>query len=108
MTVLKIKKAETFLGRFFGLMGRKNLPKNCGLLLAPCKSIHMLFMRFSIDAIYIDENFVIKKIVPNLKTWIGISFCMNAWGVVEVTAGEAERLNLKVGEKLNFEPCADF
>lgn len=84
------------------------MSKNYGLLLAPCKSIHMLFMRFSIDAIYIDKNFVIKKIVPNLKTWFGISFCMNAWGVVEVIAGEAERLNLKVGDTLKFEVCDDF
>lgn len=105
---MKIKIANTFSSRFFGLMGKKSLPKNCGLLLAPCKSIHMLFMIFPIDAIYVDENFVIKKIVPNLQPWIGISFCMNAWGVVEVTAGEAERLNLKVGERLNFKTCVDF
>lgn len=106
--MIKIKVADTFSSRFFGLMGKKNLQESCGLLLAPCKSIHMLFMRFPIDAIYIDQNFVIKKIVPNLKTWSGISFCLNAWGVVEVTAGEAERLNLKVGEKLVFETCVDF
>ncbi len=106
--MLKIKSATTFCDRFFGLMGKKSMSKNYGLLLAPCKSIHMLFMRFSIDAIYIDKNFVIKKIVPNLKTWFGISFCMNAWGVVEVIAGEAERLNLKVGDTLKFEVCDDF
>ena len=105
---MKIKIANTFSSRFFGLMGKKNLPENCGLLLAPCKSIHMLFMRFSIDAIYIDKNFVIKKIVKNLKTWIGVSICLNAWGVVEMTAGEAERLNLKVGKTLKVDICDDF
>ncbi len=101
--MIKIKIADTFCGRFFGLMRKEKLPKGYGLLLAPCNGIHMLFMKFSIDAIYIDKNFVIKKIVPNLKTWFGISFCFNAWGVVEVTAGEAERLNLKVGERLEKE-----
>lgn len=106
--MIKVKPAKTFFARFFGLMGKKKLSEGCGLLLAPCKSIHMLFMRFSIDAIYIDKNFVIKKIVTNLKTWIGISFCLSAWGVVEVNAGEAERLNLKVGEKLKIEFCDNF
>ena len=86
-----------------GLMGKKNLPKETGLLIAPCQSIHMMFMRFSIDAVYIDKNFVIKKIVRNLKIWTGISICINAWGVIEINAGEAERLNLKVGEKLSVE-----
>ncbi|MBR5914677.1 MAG: DUF192 domain-containing protein [Selenomonadaceae bacterium] len=101
--MLKIKIAKSFFSRFIGLMGKKNLPKETGLLIAPCQSIHMMFMRFSIDAVYIDKNFVIKKIVPNLKTWIGISICTSAWGVIELAAGEAERLNLKVGEKLTVE-----
>lgn len=103
MTTFKIEKADTFFKRLRGLIGRKNLPPEYGLMIVPCNSIHMLFMRFAIDAIFIDKNFVIKKIVPNLKTWFGISFCFNAWGVVEVTAGEAERLNLKVGERLETE-----
>lgn len=101
--MLRIKIAKNFFERLIGLIGKKNLQHNTGLLIAPCNSIHMFFMRFSIDAIYIDKNFVIKKIVHNLKTWTGISICLNAWGVVEVAAGEAERLNLKVGEKLEVE-----
>ena len=106
--MIKIKIAVTFFDRFLGLMCKKNLPSKSGLLIAPCKSIHMFFMRFSIDAVYTDRNFVIKKIVPNLQPWIGVSICLNAWGVVEMAAGEAERLNLKVGEKLIFETCTAF
>ena len=59
--MLKIKIANNFFKRFLGLMGKKKLPGGEGLLIAPCKSIHMCFMRFSIDAIFIDKNFVIKK-----------------------------------------------
>ena len=101
--MLKIKIAKSFFSRFMGLMGKESLPRETGLLIAPCQSIHMMFMRFSIDAVYIDKNFVIKKIVRNLKTWTGFSICINAWGVIEINAGEAERLNLKVGEKLSVE-----
>lgn len=106
--MLKIKVAESFLSRFIGLMGKKSLPKETGLLIAPCQSIHMMFMRFSIDAVYVDKNWIIKKIVPNLRTWIGISICTGAWGVIELAAGEAERLNLKVGEKLTAEIIPEF
>ena len=103
--MLKIKIADNFFSRLRGLIGKNFLPQGEGLLIAPCQSIHMCFMKFPIDAIYIDKNFVIKKIVPNLKTWTGFSICLSAWGVVEVAAGEAERLNLKVGEKLEVKIC---
>ena len=63
----------------------------------------MLFMRFSIDAIFIDKEFRIKKIVRNLKTWIGFAVCLKAWGVIEMKAGEADRLKLAVNQTLKEE-----
>ena len=96
---LEIEVAETFFSRLRGLMGKKRLEKGMGLLLAPCNSIHMLFMRFSIDVIYLDKEFCIKKIARNVPTWIGMSFCFGAWGALEMASGEAERLNLRVGQK---------
>ncbi len=101
--MIKIEKADTFFKRLRGLIGRKNLPQGQGLLIAPCNSIHMLFMKFDIDAIFIDRNFTIKKIVENVKSWTGLAFCFGAWAVVEVSAGEASRLNLAVGQKLEVE-----
>ena len=98
--MLKIKVAKNFFSRLKGLIGKNYLPHGEGLLIAPCQSIHMCFMKFSIDAIFIDKNFVVKKISPNLKTWTGFAICFGAWGVVEVMAGEVARLNLKVGDKL--------
>ena len=98
--MIKIKIANNFFSRLRGLIGKNFLPQDEGLLIAPCQSIHMCFMKFPIDAIFIDKNFVIKKISANLQTWTGFAICLSAWGVVEIAAGEAERLNLKVGEKL--------
>ena len=96
---LEIELADNFFKRLRGLMFRKNLSEGCGLLLAPCNSVHMLFMRFAIDVIYLDENFCIKKIVRNLPAWLGMSICFGAWGALELPSGEAERLNLRVGQK---------
>lgn len=103
MATFKIEKADTFFKRLRGLIGRKNLPPGHGLMIVPCNSIHMLFMRFPIDAIFIDKNFVIKKIDANLQTWTGISFCIGAWAVIEIAAGESARLNLQVGQTFKFE-----
>ena len=76
------------------------MPQGQGLLLAPCSSVHMCFMRFSIDVVYLDKEFRIRKIVPELRPWIGLSMCPGAWGVVELAAGEAMRLGLQQGQQL--------
>ena len=96
---LDIEIADSFFSRLRGLMGRSHLDKGKGLLLAPCNSIHMLFMRFAIDVVYLDKEFCIKKIARNVSPWIGMSFCFGAWGALELPSGEAERLNLRVGQK---------
>jgi len=97
---LEILIADTFFTRFAGLMFRNKLPAATGLFLAPCNSVHMCFMRFAIDVVYIDKEFNIIKIVKNLRPWVGLSMCNTAWAVLEMTAGEAERCGLAVGQKL--------
>lgn len=97
---IEIIIAETFLTRLAGLMLKKPLPPATGLLLAPCNSVHMCFMRFAIDVIYLDRDYNIIKVVKNLKPWIGISMCSYAYAALEMTAGEAERCGCEVGQKL--------
>ena len=101
--MFKVRVAKNFFERLRGLIGKDFLKPNEGLLIAPCNSIHMCFMKFSIDAIFIDKNFVVKKISPNLKTWTGFAICLSAWGVVEVAAGESLIKNLKIGDKLKVD-----
>ena len=97
---LKVIIADSFFTRFSGLMFKNKLPSATGLLLAPCNSVHMCFMRFAIDVVYMDEEFNIIRIVKNLRPWIGISMCCKAWAVLEMTTGEAERCGCEVGRKL--------
>lgn len=96
---INVELADNFLKRLRGLMFRRRLEKSCGLLLAPCNSVHMLFMRFAIDVVYLDENFYIKKIVRDLTPWLGMSCCFGAWAALELPSGDADRLNLAVGQK---------
>ena len=83
-------------------MGRKQLPEATGLLLAPCDSVHMCFMRFSIDVVYVDKDFTILKIVNNLKPWTGLSICRGAWAALEINAGDAEIFGFEVGTQLKL------
>ena len=97
---LNVLRADSFFTRFAGLMLRKKLPAATGLFLAPCNSVHMCFMRFAIDVVYLDKKYNIVKVVKNLPPWLGLSMCSKAWAVLEMTAGEAERCGLEVGKTL--------
>ena len=97
---LNVLRADSFFTRFAGLMFRKKLPAATGLFLAPCNSVHMCFMRFAIDVVYLDKEYNIVKVVKNLRPWLGLSMCPKAWAVLEMTAGEAERCGLEVGKTL--------
>ncbi len=97
---LKVIIADNFLTRLEGLMFREKLPPDTGLLLAPCNSVHMCFMRFAIDVVYLDKEYRILKIVRNLKPWTGLSFCRQAYSTLELNVGDAEKYYLIVGEKI--------
>ena len=94
---LTVHLATTFWQRFRGLMLRRPLPPATALLIAPCNSIHMCFMRFAIDAVYFDGEGRVVKVVPHLAPWLGLSACLRAKGCLEMKAGEANRLGIQVG-----------
>ncbi len=102
---LQVETADSFWRRFLGLMGRKSLGPDRALLLSPCSSVHMCFMRFPIDVIYLrregdDRDFGswrTVKVVRDLRPWIGLSACPGAEAVLEMPSGEAERLGIQSG-----------
>ena len=96
--ILNVDIADNFFTRFRGLMLRKSLANGQGLLITPCSSVHMMFMRFAIDVVYLSKGYRILKIVRNLRPWIGVSMCSGAHSVLELRSGEADRLNLKVNQ----------
>jgi uncharacterized protein len=55
--------------RLRGLLGKRGLEPGEGLLLRPAGSIHMGFMRFAIDAVFLDRELVVVDVVRDLKPW---------------------------------------
>lgn len=94
---ISVELAVSWWARFKGLMLRSPLSPGQGLFLKSTNSIHMCFMRFAIDAVYFDSSMTIVKIVRRLHPWIGVSACLKASSVLEMKAGEADRLGLAIG-----------
>jgi len=92
-------QADTALMRMKGLLGRRDLPRGEGVLLKPASSVHMAFMRFAIDAVFLDRDLRVVKIAADLKPWRAAG-SRGAKAVLEIPAGEAERRGLSVGDRL--------
>jgi len=93
--------ADNALTRMKGLLGRKGLDEGEGLLIRPAGSIHMFFMRFPIDAVFLDRDLRVVKIVPDLKPW-RMAGARGAKNVLEIAAGEAGRRRLEAGQLLEL------
>ena len=94
--------ADNFWTRMRGLMGRSKLRENEGLLLAPCNAVHMMFMRFPIDVVFLSNDFVVVKILDNLKPWRASPIVRGAFKVIELEVGSAEKKRINIGDKLSL------
>jgi uncharacterized protein len=91
--------ARSPLRRMKGLLGRSELPGDEGLLLQHEFSIHMFFMRFAIDAVFLDRDLRVVKIAPSLQPW-RMASKRGARSVLELAAGVCERRGVREGDRL--------
>jgi uncharacterized membrane protein (UPF0127 family) len=94
--------ARTPVRRMRGLLGRRGLSEGEGLLLQPAGSIHTFFMRFPIDAVFLDAERRVLKIAPDVRPW-RTAAAKRAKAVLELAAGEATRVGLATGDVLQLE-----
>jgi hypothetical protein len=95
--------ASSLWSRFMGLMFRRGVEEGGGLLLTGSGSIHSWFMRFRFDAIFLDRDARVVKVVHAMRPWWvafggrGAKYCL------ELPAGVAERADTARGDLLAFE-----
>lgn len=93
--------ADRPLRRMRGLIGRRELPAGEGLLLSPAPAIHTGFMRFPIDAVFLDCDLRILRVVERLRPW-RVASEHRARAVLELSAGECARRGVEVGDLLEI------
>ena len=98
--------------RLRGLIGRSGVDADEGLYI-PTASIHMMFMRFPIDALFVSapDTSGGRRVVgvrEDLPPWRGVVWPVRgAQGVVEMAAGTLRRHGVAVGDVVTFESAAD-
>ena len=106
--VEQLESADSLWAKFMGLMGRPTLADGTGLWLPGSNGIHMMFMRFAIDAIFVgkpetDGSREVLAIRRALPPWRGIVWLVRgANGTLELPVGTIDRSQTVVGDFLAF------
>lgn len=109
----RIESAESFWGRFMGLMGRPALRAAEGMWLTG-NGIHMLFMRFAIDCVFVGRlspsgdgrTGRVVAVRRALPPWRGVIwYVRGAHGVIELPVGAIDAARVAVGDEIVLEPA---
>ncbi len=95
-----LEVADRMHKRMKGLLGRKTLEWQSGLWITPCNSIHMFFMKFPIDVVFIDDLHQVVRVHEHVEPWKMARGGKHAKSVLELPAGTASHFKIRSGDKL--------
>jgi|SRR5580658_119018 uncharacterized membrane protein (UPF0127 family) len=104
----RLEVAESMAAQSRGLLGRDGLASGAGMLFEgsgflPLMWMHMFFMRFAIDIVFLDKANRVRRINHSLKPWRVSSMVFGARRALELEAGAAQRSSTTEGDQLELE-----
>jgi uncharacterized membrane protein (UPF0127 family) len=90
--------ADGWWARFRGLRGRRSLEVGAGLLLTPCRSIHMMGMSFPIDVVFVDSRGIVVGLYRHLAPGAVTRWLRNAQHALELPPGTLEATDTRLGD----------
>ena len=107
----RVEVADSLMGKFMGLMGRPSLARGAGLWLPESNGIHMMFMRFAIDAVFVgrpdgDGSRPVLATRRALRAWTGfVPLVRGAHGVIELPVGTIDASATAEGDLVRLDPA---
>ncbi len=95
--------ANTPISRLRGLLGRNGLNQGEGLIIKPCSSIHTWFMRFTIDAVFLNKGNRVVSVARSLPPWRLFGTLFKGKMVIELPAGEATKSQTENGDMIEIQ-----
>lgn len=96
--------ADRWWPRLRGLLGRGPLAEGGGLVIEPCKAVHMYGMKYSLDIAFVDDRGEVLAIYPELAPGARTAWHGPARRAVELPAGKLSQTGTVVGDRLTCEP----
>lgn len=100
-----VKIAASFRDRALGLLGRRELSSEEGMLFEPGGSIHTLWMQMCIDVAFLDRDLRVLKISGAVAPWRLRFAPRGTRYTLELASGKLAACNLRVGEQLRMLPA---
>lgn len=97
---VNIRCAFSWAERAAGLLFDRDLPATMALWLRPCASVHTIGMAYPIDVVFLDRDGIVRKVAANLKP-LRFAAASRVHSAMEFRGGEAGRLAIRVGDRLN-------
>ena len=94
--------ADTCFSRMVGRLNRNSLLKDEALIITRCQSIHMVFMRFAIDAIFVDQNNCVVGLVKGIKPFRLSPIFFRSSYVIEASEGIIVQTETSIGDKIQI------
>jgi uncharacterized membrane protein (UPF0127 family) len=99
----RIRVASSSVDRTVGLLRTPEVKPGEGLWIERSPSIHMFFMRYPIDAVFVSAKGRVTKVVANLKPWRVVWWARGARDCLELRARAAAESGTQVGDELRIE-----
>ncbi len=99
----RIVLAVSLGSRLRGLLGHPPLREGEGLWLEPCSSIHMFFMRFAIDVVFVDRECAVVRTIQAVAPWRLAIGGRRARAALELPPGTIDRSATRAGDLLHVE-----
>jgi len=100
----RVRVATSAMDRSVGLLRTPEVLPGEGLWIERSPSIHMFFMRYAIDAVFVDGNMRVTRIAAHLKPWRMVLWAFGARDCLELRAGGAAQSGTTVGDELRLVP----
>ena len=94
--------ADRFVERMVGLLGRTTLLPGEALVITRCQQIHMFFMRFAIDVIFVDRNDKVVGLVERIRPFTMSRIFWQANRAIELPTGRISQTHTALGDQLDF------
>ena len=98
----KARRADSFLSRLIGLIGRRGLESDEALVIPKCSMVHCWFMRFPIDVVFCSPENLIVAIEKAIRPWSASRYYSSATYVIEIGAGRSDNLGLRMGDVIEI------
>ncbi len=97
-----VETADTSLKRMRGLLGRGSIKPGEALVIPQCKSIHMFFMKFAIDVVFLDENNKVVGLKERIKPFAVSPVFWKSSCAVELPVGTIKGTGTQVGDQIQI------